>query len=425
MLTPYADLLRRPGTLRFSAAGFVQRLPMSMLGLGVVLFLTLRGQSYGLAGAVSATGALATAVIGPFLSRAIDRYTQHRVLPWAVTFSVVMQSAFVALVLVEAPVWTWFVAIALGEGFVPAVGSLIRARWAYVLTEAHDVRTAFALESVIDEVVFVAGPPVATLLAVSWESWGAIVASILLLIVGTVLLVPQRSTEPPAAGPEHHEGRAAIRYAGVPLVFAVFILVGGVFGSTEVSTVAFAQEYDVRAWTGLLLALYALGSGISGLVLGTLHPRLPLHRQWMVALTALAVVGLPFPFVRSVVVLGAFSLLAGVAVAPTLITGMALVERLVPAQRLTEGLTVAMAGLTVGFAAGTTVSGLVIDARGASAAFGVLTVCAVLAALLAASGVRRLGRSLAVADRERAEAEAEAGEAGDAGPAATEAGAPS
>ncbi|MFN8146018.1 MAG: MFS transporter [Candidatus Nanopelagicales bacterium] len=409
MLTPYVDLLRRPGTLRFSSAGFVQRLPMSMLGLGVVLFLTLRGESYGLAGAVSATGALATAVIGPFLSRAIDRYTQHRVLPWAVAFSVAMQTTFLVLVLVGAPVWTWFVSIALGEGFVPNVGSIIRARWAHVLTAAGDVRTAFALESVIDEVVFVAGPPVATLLAVSWESWGAIVASILLLVVGTVLLVPQRATEPPAAGPEHHEGRAAIRYAGVPLVFAVFILVGGVFGSSEVSTVAFAQENDARAWTGLLLALYALGSGISGLVLGTLHPRLALNRQWLVALVALAVVGLPFPFIRSVVVMGAFSLFAGLAVAPTLITGMALVERLVPAQRLTEGLTVAMAGLTVGFAAGTTVAGLLIDAHGSPAGYAVLSVCAVLGALLGTAGVRSLGRALRTADRERAEQDAATG----------------
>ncbi len=41
-----------------------------------------------------------TAAIGPFLSRYIDRYTQHRVLPWAVTFSVAMQALFVVLVTV-------------------------------------------------------------------------------------------------------------------------------------------------------------------------------------------------------------------------------------------------------------------------------------------------------------------------------------
>lgn len=400
MLAPYADLLRRPGTLRFSVAGFVQRFPMSMLGLGVILFLTLRGESYGLAGAVSATGALATAAFGPFLSRWIDRYTQHRVFPWAVAFAITMLVLLVVLVLADAPVWTWFLTMALGEGSIPHVGSAIRARWAYVLGEATEVRTAFALEGVLDEVVFVAGPPVATLLAVSWQSWGAIAASILLLLVGTILLVPQRATEPPAAGDDHHEGRAAIRYAGVPLVFSVFILVGGVFGSSEVSTVAFAAEQGARSWAGVLLALYAFGSAVAGLVLGSAHPRMPLHKQWRTALVALAVVGLPFPFVGSLVLLGGLSLVAGLAVAPSLITGLALIERLVPAQRLTEGLTVGMAGLTVGFAAGTTVSGLVIDARGASAGYVMLTVCALLAAGLAVLGTRRLGRAMERAEHE-------------------------
>ena len=36
MLSPYLDLLRRPGTFRFSFAAFVARLPMAMLGLGVL-----------------------------------------------------------------------------------------------------------------------------------------------------------------------------------------------------------------------------------------------------------------------------------------------------------------------------------------------------------------------------------------------------
>lgn len=398
MLAPYVDLLRRPGTLRFSSAGFVQRLPMSMLGLGVILFLTLRGESYALAGAVSAVGALATAAFGPFLSRYIDRYTQHRVLPAAVGFSVVMQTAFVVLVLAGAPVWTWFVAFALGEAFVPNVGSLVRARWAYVLPESGEVRTAFALESVLDEIVFVTGPPVATALALGVVSWGAIGASILLLVVGTVLLVPQRATEPPAAGPEHHEGRAALLQPGVPLLFAMLILVGGIFGSYEVTVVAFAAERGASGLTGVLLGVYALGSAVGGLVLGARHLSAPLHHQLRAFTLALGVVAIPAPFVGSVWLLGLLSLVAGLAVAPTLITSFSLVERLVPPQRLTEGLTVLMAGLTVGFALATPTAGVIIDARGASAAFGLTTTCALLAAVVCLLGTPYLGRSLRAAE---------------------------
>jgi MFS family permease len=398
VLTPYADLLRRPGTLRFSASGFVQRLPMSMLGLGEVLFLTLRGEPYAVAGAISAIGALASAGVGPFVSRYVDRYTQHRVLPLAVSISVTFQVAFVLLVLAGAPMWTWFVTFALGEAFVPNGGSLIRARWAYVLDQADEVRTAFALESVLDEAVFVTGPPIATLIAVSWVSWGAIGAAIALLVTGTALLVPQRSTEPPAAGVEHRDGKAALRYAGVPLVFAVFLLVGSMFGAVEVDTVAFAAEQDIRPFPGVLLAIYALGSGIAGLLLGVSHPRIGLPQQFRIALVSLAVVGLPFPFVSSPVLMGVLSFVAGFAVAPSLITGFALTERLVPATRLTEGLTVVTAGITVGFAVGTAAAGPLIDAHGASTGFVVLSVSAVLAAAVTGLGPPYLTGSLARAD---------------------------
>jgi predicted MFS family arabinose efflux permease len=402
VLTTYTQLFRQPGTLRFSAAAFVMRLPMSMLGLGAVLFLTLRGESYALAGAVSAAGALSNAVVGPFLSRYIDRYSQHRVVPIAISIAVVFQVLFVVAVLGGWPVWTWFAAFCLGEAFVPTVGSLVRARWAYVLDDAADVRTAFALESVVDEIVFIAGPPIATLLAISVVQWGAVGAAVALLIVGTLWLVPQRRTEPPPAGAAHREGRGAVRYPGIALVAAVFFFLGGVFGAFEVVTVASAEELGVQGWTGVLLAVYALGSGLAGLTLGALHLRASLPRQLRWFLLLLAVVSIPFPFLHSPLLLGVVAFVAGVAVAPSLITGMALVERLVPSTRLTEGLTISFAGITVGFAFAAPASGLVIDSLGPSAAYWILTGSAFACALVGLAGGGHLERALSRADAEAA-----------------------
>ena len=41
----------------------------------------------------------------------------------------------------------------------------MRARWADALPDPAQRQTAFAFESVVDEVVFVVGPPLVTLLA--------------------------------------------------------------------------------------------------------------------------------------------------------------------------------------------------------------------------------------------------------------------
>ena len=314
-------------------------------------------------------------------------------LPVSVSIAIAFQVAFIALVVKGAPTWTWFASFAIGEMFVPNVGSLVRARWAHVLDDQTEVRTAFAFESVLDEVIFVVGPPVATLLAVSVAPSAAIVAAVLLLAGGTALLVPQRATEPPAAGIEHREGKAAIRYSGVPLVFAAFLLLGVIFGAYEVITVAFAAEHGQRAVAGLLLAAYALGSGVAGLTLGAMHPKVPLPRQFLLALTGIAAVALPFPFVHHLWLLGVLGFVAGLAVAPSLITGMALTEQLVPSTRLTEGLTVVVAGIALGVAVGASLVGPIIDAHGASPAYVVVTAAGLSAGLVGWAGSRRLRRS--------------------------------
>src|SRR4051812_50041397 len=61
MLTSYRRILARPGAFRFSFAGLVARLPISMVGLGIVLLVSAATGSYGVAGAVSAAYMVANA----------------------------------------------------------------------------------------------------------------------------------------------------------------------------------------------------------------------------------------------------------------------------------------------------------------------------------------------------------------------------
>ena len=61
VLDSYRRVLARPGALAFSSAALVARLPISMVGLGIVLLVEERTGSYGLAGTVSAVFVLAEA----------------------------------------------------------------------------------------------------------------------------------------------------------------------------------------------------------------------------------------------------------------------------------------------------------------------------------------------------------------------------
>src|SRR3954447_8878485 len=78
MLSPYRDVLTRPGALAFSGSGVLARLPMSMVGIGIVLMVSTLYGSYGLAGRVSAVYVVAQALCSPQLARLVDRHGQSR-----------------------------------------------------------------------------------------------------------------------------------------------------------------------------------------------------------------------------------------------------------------------------------------------------------------------------------------------------------
>ena len=67
-------------------------------------------------------------------------------------------------------------------------------------------------------------------------------------------------------------------------------------------------------------------------------------------------------------------LVGGLAIAPTMIATMTLIEQGVPAGRLTEGMAILHTGIVAGVAPGAASPGFVVDHSGASAAYAVALV---------------------------------------------------
>ena len=160
-------------------------------------------------------------------------------------------------------------------------------------------------------------------------------------------------------------------------------MMGALLGGAEVATVAFADELGAKPLAGLLLALWALGSLLSGVVTGAVHLRASNATRFRWGMLALGLLMLPLPFVDGFVLLAVFLFLAGFAISPTLIASFAWIEESVPSGRLTEGITVFTTGLAAGLAPGAALVGLVVDAAGASASYGVTAVAGLLGAGLA------------------------------------------
>ena len=103
----------------------------------------------------------------------------------------------------------------------------------------------------------------------------------------------------------------------------------------------------------------------------------------MVSLGVLAVISAPLALMGNPWLLGISAFVAGFAVAPVLISGMSLVEHIVPGIRLTESITWTGGALSLGLAGGLLLSGLIVDSSSASAAYLVTSGCALAAFLFA------------------------------------------
>jgi predicted MFS family arabinose efflux permease len=265
---------------------------------------------------------------------------------------------------------------------MPQVGSSVRARWSHLVTDRRALGTAFAFEAVVDESVFMIGPTLVTLLATAVHPLAGLSAAVVAAVAGTAVLVSLKDTEPPVRARTRHTDSVAMPWPVLAPLTVCGLGMGVLFGGAEVATVAFSDEAGAKGVSGLMLAVWALGSLLSGVVTGALQLRASNATRFRWGLLSMGLVMLPLPFVEGFAMLAVVLFLAGFAISPTLIASVAWIEEIVPADRLTESLTVFTTGLGAGIAPGAALVGVVVDASGASAAY---WVCA--AAGLAGAGV--------------------------------------
>lgn len=396
MLRPYRGILARPGALRFSLAGLIARLPISMVGIGIVLMVSALYDSYGLAGRVSAAYVIAQAIGSPQLAKLVDRHGQARVMRPSLAVACLGLAGLVAASITVAPPAVLYATAILSGTTIGSMGALVRARWARTVSTPGELHTAYAFESALDELTFVAGPVVATLLATSVTPWSALVVPLFAALGGGYWLLSQKATEPPPSG-RHDDGTSVggLMSPGMLAVMGIFLASGAVFGGADVAVVAFTEEAGAKQLAGLVLGAMALGSLIAGLGYGARHWTSPLWLRFIIGTALLTVGTSTFLLARSPAMLAAIAFVAGFAIAPTLINGNALIQSLVPPRRLTEGFTWLGAAVGVGVSLGASVTGTVIDAEGARAGFLVIVVAAALAlvvALVSFPALRRTDR---------------------------------
>jgi MFS family permease len=390
MLARYRTVLAVPGSLRLYATGVFARLPQGMSGLATLLLVREASRSYAIAGLAVGCQAVAAAAVGPLQGRLVDRIGRGRVLvPWATA----QAALFIALVVcahAHAPGVVLVIIAAAGGAALPAIAPVVRALLRAVIVEEATRESAYALESVIQELIWITGPlVVGIIIAVGSPSLALIVcAGLTLCGTGLFIASPASRSRPVSRVPGGSGGLRALPDLRALLVPVA--LMGLAIGATEVGLPSLALHAGSRASTGLLLAMWSLGSMIGGLAHGSREWSIGLGARYRRLLAGAVLCAAPLAFAHSIPFGLVGALLTGLAIAPVFSCQYALVGGMVPAGGETEAFTWMSSALVAGIAAGSALGGALIGPGGVTAPF--LISCGALA-LAALTSIRT--RSLA------------------------------
>lgn len=379
----YRDVLRVTGAPWFTLAGWVARFPRGTLNLGIVLLVQTATGSFALAGGVGAAFVVGTAFAGPLWSRLMDRRGQRPVLLLAaltLSLAVVM---LVWAVLAATPVVTWFGMAVVAGAVSVDVGPAVRARWS-ALVPPERRHSAYALESIADESVFVIAPPVLTLIAAAAAPQVGIAVVVMVGAIGLLWLGLLRGSQPPRAAVTGPRPRL-LPPVGILPVTVAWVGVGAMFGSFDVTAVSWADRAGAPWLAGLLMASLAVGNTAGALVYGALRPRGSLRARWLRSSVLLAVAGSALPFVADSLAALVVAAVVGALIGPVLVAGFALVESRADRDRVTELLAYPSLGLGAGIPLGSTLAGVGLDAAGPVLGFTVMAVSCAATLVLGAT----------------------------------------
>lgn len=372
MLSNYRSLYQTKGSLKISFAGLIARLPIAMDGLAILYVTLAAGKSYSLAGALAGVAALTTVISSPIWAKIADQRGQGFVLRWAVLLRISALFVFALVATANMPIWIWFLTIIIAESASFSMGSFTRRRWTFILeSRAKDqISTAYAVESILDEIVFILGPLVATTVATQINPLSAIFAGIIFLAIGSQALAWDRATEPilsKDSSKTKHKSILKNRHlqsVAIPLTIA-----GGYFSAITLVVVAYTKESGVAATSGILLSLWAVGGASSVFVSGALRWTISHGTRFILYTLGLGILSAALPFISDIKVLGLMLFLHGTCIGPLLPNAIPVAEKSVPSEQMTQGISLITAGIPLVGAISSFMTGQVIDLYGVKISF--------------------------------------------------------
>ena len=369
MVAKYRSVLSVPGAPALIVSALMGRLPLGMSSLVILLLVRETHHSYAVAGLCVGAYAFASAAASPVQGRLVYRFGRARVL---VPCALIQTVLLVALVLASRAHASGAVLVALAAlagAMVPPVSPTARALMREVFRDPKVLDSAYALDSVVQEVVWITGPLVVALVVSVSSPEVAVLFMAVVCVIGTVLFVRSPLARGRGTRAAHEPRGAVLSNPELRALMAPVALMGVGLGAIEVGIPSLALHAGSRPATGLLLAVWSLGSMTGGLWYGAYAWRSPLARRYRMLMLVAVAFSAPLILARTIPEGLICALLAGLTIAPVFSCQYALVGRVVSPGTENEAFTWVSAALVAGLATGSGTGGALIAAGGVSAPF--------------------------------------------------------
>ncbi len=362
----YRALLAVPRVRALLASTLLARLPLGINGLAVVLYLRERTGSFAVAGAAAGALALGSAAGAPFAGRLVDRLGARVLFGLALAHAAALVS-LVALGSSSVPSGVLVAAAGLAGIAFPPTGAVLRALYPRLLAGSEAlIQTAFALDSVVTESLFVVGPLLTAAIVATLDPGAALLASAVIGLVGSVTFLAFMPPDARRSGPPRERAGAlgALQAPGMRTLVLTMLPVGFAFGAVEVAIPAFAHAEGRPHLAGVLIAVWSIASAVGGLAYGARPRRASLVRVHQLAAILVAACFLPVVLATSPATMALLVIPAGFFIAPLIATRNELAGVVAPAGARTEAFTWPLTALVSGIAIGAAAAGSLVDASG-------------------------------------------------------------
>ena len=357
LLDRYRDLFRVPSIRATLLASIPGRLPIGIAGFAILLLVQNRSGSFITAGIASGLYVLGLASVAPLIGRAIDRAGPLPVLRLCACVYPLMLAALVGLVTMRAHAFAIALCAYVAGAALPPITICMRTLYPRVLTDSALLQTAYSVDSVIVESVFVIGPALVAFFLAAGYPEGAVLLAAVAAAAGTLWF----NRTPVIRDWEPRARSGGSRWAiftepGLLVLFGATLFYSVAFGLFEVGVTAFATQRGTPSLAGIALALASLGSALGAFAYGARHWQAPLRLQFLIALGLMAAGSLIVAPTNDIYLFLLANLIAGAPMASVIATQSLLLSRLAPQGKLAEsftwGGTCLLGGISGGIALG-------------------------------------------------------------------------